>query len=77
MIILFVQFTFASNTATILGGLLVGDKVQLRTISVFTYSFCMSVSELFRKCTVSEIQITSKVTYLVHMYTEWTKIEIE
>ena len=77
MIILFVQFTFASNTATILGGLLVGDKVQLRTISVFTYSFCMSVSELFRKYTVSEIQITSKVTYLVHMYTEWTKIEIE
>lgn len=37
------QFTFASNTATILGGLLVGGRVQLRAVSVFIYAFVMSV----------------------------------
>jgi Amt family ammonium transporter len=38
----FFRFTFASNTATILGGLLVGGRVQLRAISVFIYAFAMS-----------------------------------
>ena len=41
-----VQFTFASNTATILGGTLVGDRVQLRAFSIFIYSFFMTVSAL-------------------------------
>jgi len=38
------QFTFASNTATIIGGTLVGQQIQLRILSVFVYAFCMSVS---------------------------------
>ena len=38
------QFTFASNTATILGGTLVGQSVQLRTTAIFIYSFVMTVS---------------------------------
>ena len=32
------QFTFASNTATILGGTLVGQGVQMRVLAVFFYS---------------------------------------
>ena len=49
------QFTFASNTATIMGGTLVGpklfgtspggvQKIQMRILSVFVYAFFMSVS---------------------------------
>jgi Amt family ammonium transporter len=38
----FFRFTFASNTATIIGGTLVGSKVQLRVFSVFIYSFLMT-----------------------------------
>jgi len=38
------QFTFASNTATIIGGTLVGQQIQLRILSVFVYAFVMSVS---------------------------------
>jgi Amt family ammonium transporter len=41
----FFRFTFASNTATIIGGTLVGSKVQLRVFSVFIYSFLMTVSD--------------------------------
>lgn len=40
----FLQFTFATNTATILGGGLVGQNIQLRTSAIFTYSFVMTVS---------------------------------
>ena len=36
------QFTFASNTATIIGGTLVGSKVQLRIVGAFVYSFVMA-----------------------------------
>ena len=42
--LVFLQFTFASNTATIIGGTLVGQQIQLRIISVFVYAFFMSVS---------------------------------
>ena len=42
--LVFMQFTFASNTATIIGGTLVGQQIQLRIISVFVYAFFMSVS---------------------------------
>lgn len=38
----FPQFTFASNTATIIGGTLVGSKVQLRIVGAFVYSFVMA-----------------------------------
>jgi len=41
------QFTFASNTATIIGGTLVGQQIQLRILSVFVYAFFMSVSYCF------------------------------
>ena len=44
VVIAVIQFTFASNTATILGGLLVGGEVQLRAISIFIYAFVMGVS---------------------------------
>ncbi|XP_065911000.1 ammonium transporter 2-like isoform X2 [Dysidea avara] len=38
----FFRFTFASNTATIIGGTLVGQQIQLRILSVFVYAFFMS-----------------------------------
>lgn len=38
----FFRFTFASNTATIIGGTLVGSQVQMRVVSVFVYAFLMS-----------------------------------
>uniref|UniRef100_A0A1X7U2D2 Ammonium transporter AmtB-like domain-containing protein n=1 Tax=Amphimedon queenslandica TaxID=400682 RepID=A0A1X7U2D2_AMPQE len=38
----FFRFTFASNTATIIGGTLVGSKVQLRVMGAFVYSFIMA-----------------------------------
>ena len=41
---LFLQFTFATNTATILGGTLVGQGVQMRAVAIFVYSFVMTVS---------------------------------
>lgn len=37
------QFTFASNTATIIGGTLVGSSVQMRVVSIFVYAFFMTV----------------------------------
>jgi len=40
------QFTFASNTATILGGTLVGQGVQMRVVAGFIYSFVMTVCTL-------------------------------
>jgi len=42
----FFRFTFASNTATILGGTLVGQGVQMRVLAGFIYSFVMTVCTL-------------------------------
>ena len=39
------QFTFATNTATIIGGTLVGNEVQMTGLGIFVYSFLMTVSE--------------------------------
>ena len=44
------QFTFASNTATILGGTLVGQSIQLRVIAIFVYSFLMTVRSACKYC---------------------------
>ncbi|XP_064390496.1 ammonium transporter 2-like isoform X2 [Halichondria panicea] len=38
----FFRFTFATNTATILGGTLVGQGVQMRALAIFVYSFVMT-----------------------------------
>ena len=42
--IAFLQFTFATNTATIIGGTLVGQDVQMRAAAAFIYSFVMTVN---------------------------------
>ena len=44
LVLLPLQFTFATNTATILGGTLVGQGVQMRATAIFVYSFVMTVS---------------------------------
>jgi Amt family ammonium transporter len=38
----FFRFTFATNTATIIGGTLVGHDVQMRAAAAFIYSFVMT-----------------------------------
>ena len=38
------QFMFATNAATILGGTLVGQEVEMRTMATFIYGFVMTVS---------------------------------
>ena len=35
---------FATNAATILGGTLVGQEVEMRTVATFIYGFVMTVS---------------------------------
>ena len=40
---IYAQFTFATNTATIIGGTLVGQDVQMRAMAAFVYSFLMTV----------------------------------
>ena len=41
------QFMFATNAATILGGTLVGQEIEMRTTATFIYGFVMAVSELY------------------------------
>ena len=40
----YIQFSYATNTATIIGGTLVGHDVQMRAAAAFVYSFVMTVS---------------------------------
>ena len=41
---LYLQFTFASNAATVLGGVLVTNKYKLRLPAAFLSAFFISVS---------------------------------
>lgn len=68
------QFTFATNTATILGGTLVGQKhVHMRAPAIFVYSFVMTVSancnhfQLSIGCCVYIRFVCSKLEYQIFL----------
>ena len=48
LLFLFLQFTFASNAATVLGGVLVTNKYKLRLPAAFLSAFFISVCSLNR-----------------------------